>query len=73
MSLQTLFSWFVDNIFAWVIAGLASWGFVHGLKNQKIGEMVASIVIGGAAYYFATHPVEVLQKIGEIFGKIFGG
>ena len=72
MSLESLFSWFVDSIAVWVIAGYATWKFIEGIREQKVGKAVFSLLIAGVAYYFAENPVQVLRQIGAIVAKIFG-
>ena len=40
MGLQAVFSWFVEAILVWVIAGFAGWKFIDGIREQKIGKAI---------------------------------
>ena len=72
MGLQSVFGWFVEAILVWVIAGFAGWKFIDGIREQKIGKAVFSLLIGGAAYYFVKNPEQVLRQVGTIIAKFFG-
>lgn len=72
MGLKSLFDWFVQAVLVWVIAGFAGWKFIEGIREQKIGKAVFSLLIGGAAYYFVTNPESVLRQVGSVIAKIFG-
>lgn len=71
--MKVLFEWFVSDILIWLIAGFAGWKFIDGIRESKIGQSVWALIIGGAAYYFVKNPVTVLNWIGNIFSKMFGG
>lgn len=72
MSLENLWNWAVDNMLVWFIIGLVVWRAADGLKDGKTGQVVWSIILGAFAWYFVENPQTVLNKAGEIIGKIFG-
>lgn len=71
--MQGLFSWVVDNLIVWVIAGYAAYEFVKAVGEQKIARAIWAAVLGGLAYYFAKNPQTVLEWVSSnIIGKLFG-
>ncbi|MBS7576114.1 MULTISPECIES: TcpD family membrane protein [unclassified Enterococcus] len=71
MSLSSLFTWFVDNMGIWIVAGFAGWKFIQAVKDQKIGQAIITLAIGGFSVYFLKNPTTILNSIGEIVAKIF--
>ncbi|HEM5172539.1 TPA: hypothetical protein U1307_002184, partial [Streptococcus suis] len=55
----------------WIIAGFASWKAINAVKEQKIGNAVMAILLGGAAYYFVKNPTTVFDWVANIFGRAF--
>ena len=51
----------------------AGWKVVESVRDSKIGSAVISAVLGGLAYYFLKNPTQVLEWIGNIWGRMFGG
>lgn len=69
--MQNLVTSIINDFFIWLIIGFAAWRVLENAKDSKIGGVITSIFIGGAAYYFAKNPETVLRFAGELVAKIF--
>ena len=64
--MQSVVEYIIDNFLVW-------WKVVESVRDSKIGSAVISAVLGGLAYYFLKNPTQVLEWIGNIWGRMFGG
>ncbi|MEY8462197.1 TcpD family membrane protein [Streptococcus merionis] len=71
--MQGLVTQVINDFIVWIIIGLATWRVADGVKDSKVGQVVWTVVIGGSAYYFVKNPEQVLNFIGNLVSKIFGG
>ncbi|HEM2794812.1 TPA: hypothetical protein U1W74_000485 [Streptococcus suis] len=69
--MKALFDWFVTDVAVWIIAGFASWKAINAVKEQKIGNAVITILLGGAAYYFVKNPTTVFDWVANVVGRAF--
>ena len=46
MTLQSLFTWFAQNIGIWIVAGFAGWKIIEAVRDQRIGKAVMALAIG---------------------------
>lgn len=72
--MQSIFLWFVENVFVWLLIFYVAVKFVKAVNEQKTGEAVVIFLLGGAAYYFLKNPESTLQFVSDkIISRFFGG
>ncbi|WP_303977502.1 TcpD family membrane protein [Streptococcus danieliae] len=71
--MQSVVEYIIDNFLVWIVVGFAGWKVVESVRDSKIGSAIISAVLGGLAYYFLKNPTQVLEWIGNIWGRMFGG
>lgn len=71
--MQNLVTWFLDDVVTWLVVGIVASRITEGIKDSKVGQVIWSVVLGGASYYFVKNPQKVLEFMGNIIGKVFGG
>lgn len=72
MSLQSIVQWVLDQG-KYAVIGVIVYSCVKHFAKSKTAGIISSVIIGALSYYFLGNPEKVLNAIGNVLGKVFGG
>ena len=72
MSIAGLFQFLVEQSKYIIAVGVAYW-IMKGFGKSKIVSIITGVVVGGFGWYFLEHYETVLNGVGNVIGKLFGG
>lgn len=57
----------------YVVIGIIVFNVAKHFSKSKVAGIVAALILGGLAWFFLGNPEKVLDAIGNIISKVFGG
>lgn len=57
----------------YVVIGIIVFNVAKHFSKSKVAGIVTALVLGGLAWYFLGNPDKVLDAIGDVLSKVFGG
>ncbi|WP_195958033.1 TcpD family membrane protein [Enterococcus gallinarum] len=72
MDLKGLLDWILQQG-KYAVIGFVVFNVIKHFSKSKIAGVVSGLAIGALAYFFLGNPAKVLDAIGNIISKVFGG
>ncbi|EHM3054584.1 MULTISPECIES: TcpD family membrane protein [Enterococcus] len=57
----------------YVVIGIIVFNVAKHFSKSKVAGIVAALILGGLAWFFLGNPEKVLDAIGNVLSKAFGG